>query len=139
MARVLIDMLPGDDLDATRGEAARVGDTRMTAFHDAGQRLGRTVARTLGWQHHVAWDIYLVYRPAASWGAGELPAPDTWFHQLNDREAWEEAAGEEFESSEWTGALAERSEADPALFRTGDDLRMALIEAIRGAADPTGG
>ena len=37
-------------------------------------------------------------------------------------------------TAEWTHALAEKSEADPARFRTGDDLRVALENALREAA-----
>ena len=137
MARVFIDMLPADDLAAAREEAARVADSRMTAFHDPEQRLGRAMARRLGWKNHVAWDIFLVYGPAESWTATALPAPDAWFHQLNDGEAPEPAAEDDLETNEGTDASAPPSEADPALFRTGEDLRSSLIEAIRTAARTT--
>ena len=134
MARVFIDMLPGDNLAAASEEAARVADSRMTAFHDPDQRLGRAMARRLGWKHHIAWDIFLVYGPAESWTATALPAPDAWFHQLNDGEAREQPAADGRETSEPTEAPTEQSEADPARFRTGEDLRSSLVEAIRTAA-----
>ena len=137
MARVFIDMLPADDLAAAREEAVRVADPRMTAFHDPDQRLGRAMARRLGWKNHVAWDIFLVYGPAESWTAAALPAPDAWFHQLNDGEAPEPATEDDLETNERTGASAAPSEADPARFRTGEDLRSSLIDAIRAAARTT--
>ena len=137
MARVFIDMLPADDLEAARDEAARVADSRMTAFHDPERRLGRAMARRLGWEQQTAWDIFLVYGSAESWTATALPAPHTWFHQLNDGETRDQPAEDERETSESTEAPAERSEADPALFRTGEDLRTSLIEAIRAAARTT--
>ena len=120
MARVLIDMLPDDDLDAARLEAARVSDARAAAFHDGERRLGRAAARALGWEERrVAWDSFLVYGPAASWPAAGMPAPDDWFHQLDDGEDAPEA-----------DEAAPPPDADPARFRTGDDLLRALIEAI---------
>ena len=131
MARVFIDMLPADNLEAAREEAARVADSRMTTFHDPEQRLGRAMARRLGWKRHIAWDIFLVYGSAESWTATALPAPDAWFHQLNDGETPEQAAEDDRDTNESTEAQAEQSEADPTRFRTGEDLRSSLIEAIR--------
>ena len=64
----------------------------------------------------------------------EIPAPDTWFHQLKDREMWEQTAEADVGTAKWTHALAEKSEADPAQFRTADDLRVALENALREAA-----
>ena len=137
MARVFIDMLPADDLEAAREEAVRVADPRMTAFHDPERRLGRAMARRLGWKNRIAWDIFLVYGSAESWTATALPAPDAWFHQLNDGETPEPATEDELETNEGTDASAPPSEPDPARFRTGEDLRSSLIEAIRTAARTT--
>ena len=123
MARVLIDMLPADDLDAARHEAARVSDARATAFHDAEQLLGRSTARRLGWEREVAWDIFLVYGPSMAWTEPDIPAPDEWFHQLDDGE-----------SGASDPAPAGPSGADPERFRTGEDLLRALADAIRAAA-----
>jgi hypothetical protein len=58
------------------------------------------------------------------------PFPEFWHHQLQDREVWEGVAKAELGSTEWTQALAEKSEADPAHFATGDTLRIALAEAV---------
>ena len=127
MARVLIDMLPADDVDAARAEAARVSDARAAAFHDAGKLLGRATARRLGWEREVAWDIFLVYGPSAAWTEADIPAPDEWFHQLDDGERPD--GGED-------DASAGHSGADPARFRTGEDLLSGLVDAVREA---TGG
>jgi hypothetical protein len=68
-----------------------------------------------------------------------MPAPLEWFHQLKDREVWERTAEAEVGTADWTHALAEKSEADPARFHTGDDLLTALVGALRAAAaDPVG-
>ena len=112
---------------------AQVHTPGLTAFHDTGRLLGRAMARRLGWQHHVAWDTYFVYRPGIRWIGHEIPVPDDWYHQLKDREVWEQTAEAEFGSSEWTQALAEASEADPAHFATGADLRSALMRALNEA------
>ena len=130
MARVLIDMLPDDDRATALDEAARLRDPRMTAFHDPEQRLGRAMAKRLGWERPVAWDVFLVYGSTASWTAEGVPEPDTWFHQLNDGELSEDAT----DGGESTEAPGEAPEPDPARFRTGDDLRSALVAALRAAA-----
>ncbi len=130
MARVLIDMLPGDDEASARAEAERIHDPRVTAFHDPDQRLGRAMARRLGWERPVAWDIFLVYGSAASWTAEGAPAPDAWFHQLNDGEPSEDAT----DGDEPAEAPEGVSEPDPARYRSGDDLRSALVAALHAAA-----
>ena len=127
MARVLIDMLPGDDRASALEEAARIADQR-----DPEQRLGRAMASRLGWERPVAWDVFLVYGAAASWTAEGAPAPAEWFHQLNDGKPSEDAT----DGDEPAEASAEASEPDPARFRTGDDLRSALVAALHAAATP---
>jgi hypothetical protein len=127
MAWVFIDMMKTDTLDAASQASTRVHDARLTVFHDPGHRLGRAMARRLGWQHHVAWDTYFIYGPDTHW------ATDFWRHQLQDREVWERTAEAELGTAEWTKALAEKSEADPAHFATGDALRIALAEGIAKA------
>lgn len=126
--------MPNDNLESATNEAARVTDSRMTAFHDSEHRLGRAMARRLGWKHHIAWDTYFVYGPAEAWTDTEMPPPAVWFHQLKDREKWEQTAEAELGTTEWTQALAEKSEADPAQFRTGEDLRRSLKQAVWAAA-----
>ena len=134
MAWVFIDMMATDDLNSAAESAARVADPRLAGFHDPKHVLGRAMARCLGWKGHVAWDTYFVYRPGTLWTGAEMPPPDAWFHQLKDREMWEQTAEADVGTAEWTHALAEKSEADPARFRTGDDLRVALENALREAA-----
>lgn len=43
-------------------------DQRASHYWDAETRLGRYVARLLGSEGTPAWDIFLVYGPAAEWG-----------------------------------------------------------------------
>jgi hypothetical protein len=136
MAWVFIDMMTSDDANSAGVSAARIPDPRMDAFHDPKHRLGRAMARVLGWQGHVAWDTYFVYRAGTLWQGGEMPPPDEWFHQLKDREVWEETAEAEVGTADWTHALPETSEADPAQFHTGTDLRRALEQALNAAAYP---
>lgn len=130
MAWTFIAMMETDTAAASADAAARVADSRLTSFYDPDHRLGRAMARRLGWQHHVAWDTYFVYRPGARWTGDEMPLPDFWYHQLQDREVWERTAEAEFGTTEWTQALAPKSEADPAHFATGPELRVALEAAL---------
>jgi hypothetical protein len=135
MAWAFIEMMPTDNLKSAVQSAARVSDPRLAAFHDPKHVLGRAMARCLGWKGHVAWDTYFIYRPGTLWTDAEMPLPDAWFHQLKDREMWEQTAEAEVGTADWTHALSEKSEADPAQFRTGEDLRVALETALREAAD----
>jgi hypothetical protein len=134
MAWIFIDMMPTDNLASATESAVRIQDPRIAVFHDPDHFLGRAMARRLGWKQHLAWDTYFIYNPGDLWKGPELPKPDSWFHQLKDREMWEKTAEGELRTGEWTKALAEKSEADPAMFRTGDDLRIALEAALRHSA-----
>ena len=136
MAWIFIDMMDTDNIESAAGAAARIQDPRLAAFHDPKHLLGKAMARRLGWKSHVAWDTYFVYKPGSLWTGPDMPAPDEWFPQLKDREMWEKTAEEDVGTADWTGALAEKSEADPARFRTGDDLRIALDNAVRNARAP---
>lgn len=133
MAWAFIDMMKTDTLQTAGEAAARVSDDRMTAFHDPGHLLGRLMARRLGWRFHVAWDTYFVYRAGVEWVGDEMPVPDFWYHQLKDREVWEQTAETELGTSDWTHALPERSEADPAHFAIGTALHLALSDALAAA------
>ncbi len=134
MGWAFIDIMGTDDLNSATASAVRVTDPRLSAFHDPKHILGRAMARRLGWKGHVAWDTYFVYRPGTLWTGAEMPPPDEWFHQLKDREVWEQTAEADVGTADWTHALAEKSEADPARFRTDDDLRVALENALKDAA-----
>jgi hypothetical protein len=136
MAWIFIDMMTSDDANSATGSAGRIADPRLAAFHDPKHRLGRAMARVLGWQGHVAWDTYFVYRAGMVWQSAEMPLPVEWFHQLKDREVWEQTAEAELGTADWTHALPDTSEADPARFCTGTDLRHALERALTAAAQP---
>src|SRR5690349_11736160 len=100
-------MMPTDVLNSATGAATRVADPRLAAFHDPAHIMGRAMARRLGWKNHVAWDTYFIYGPGTLWKSAEMPAPDAWFHQLKDREMWEQTAEADLGTSDWTHALAE--------------------------------
>jgi hypothetical protein len=61
---------------------------------------------SVGWDGHVAWDIYLFYAPNVGWNSGP-PAPKNWAHQLKD--SW----------------------ADKTHFHRGGDLVKALSDAMK--------
>ncbi len=130
VAWTFIDIMNSDDLAAATAAAARVRDPRLVTYHDPDHLLGRAMARRLGWRCHVAWDTYFAYRPGVLWLGVDPPTPEVWFHQLKDRELWARTAELEVGDASWTRHLAETCEADPAQFRTGDDLRISLAEAL---------
>ena len=77
------------------------------------------------------------FSPETIWTDPKMPSPAEWYHQLKDRRMWEQVARSDVGTADWTHALAERSEADPAQFRTGDDLRIPLANAVRRVAVQT--
>lgn len=133
MAWVFIDMMDTDTLGTAMAAATGLRDARLTAFHDPARHLGRAMAHCLGWTQHVAWDTYFIYEPHASWLGDVMPAPAFWYHQLKDREVWGQTAHAEVGSTEWTRCLADKSEADPAHFATGDELRRLMAQAVADA------
>ena len=106
---VWIDMLPSDNQGAALKSSALFGDQpdpRLKQFHDPNQRTGRAFARDLLYPGGgVAWDVYLYYDKDAVWN-DTLPEPVEWYHQLGGGRR-----------------------ADPALFRPGKKLPIALREA----------
>jgi hypothetical protein len=82
---VWIPMLPADDMDAANAQEALFQDERVYQYWDGERVLGRQVSQTLKLAAFVAWDIYLLYSPGATWKGERIPAPDFWMHQLNER------------------------------------------------------
>lgn len=80
-------MLEADDLGAALAQEALFQDGRITQYWDGERVLGRLVARTLKLAAPIAWDIYLLYAPGKTWKGENMPAPDFWMHQLNERPA----------------------------------------------------
>ena len=102
---VWIPILENDSIEAASPSVKYLNDNRFQHFYDQDQIVGKEIARSVGWDGHVAWDIYLFYAPHAGWNDGP-PAPKTWAHQLKDSWAHKEH------------------------FRRGDDLVKALSDAI---------
>lgn len=118
-------MLAEDDRRAAAAASRRIAEPRVSTFHDPTRRAGGSLARTIGWHHHVAWDCYLFYPAGASWSGPHLPRPVRWFHQLRDREVWERERPAST-NTRWTSQIPERSEAPWVHFRTGGGLEAAL-------------
>jgi hypothetical protein len=101
--------MDSDDLTTARDAAERLQVGRAVFFHDPERHAGRALARSLGWEHHVVWDAYLFYPASARWEGDRPPEPGEWFHELRDRELWEEQAATVGGSIAWTQKLAEES------------------------------
>lgn len=102
---VWIKKLSGDSEQTAQKAAELFTDHRVAHFYDQYQIVGKEIAKSIGWEGHVAWDIYLFYKPFTGWNKVP-PPPIHWMHQLKDR---------------W---------ADKAHFRTGDGLIKELLDAM---------
>lgn len=107
LAVVWMDVLPLDGEKAARKTATILAkDPRIRHFFDPERRVGKAVAKTLGWSGF-AWDIYLFYPKGAAWGETP-PVPWRFAHQMG-------------------------SHADDDHFHVGDDLERELRKTM-GAA-----
>ncbi len=95
-------MLPDDSEMTAQQAALAFDDPRVLHFYDPAKISGKTIADSVGWAGHIAWDIYLFYETGIKWGEAP-PPPNRWMHQLKD--SW----------------------ADREYFRTGDDLVNELF------------
>ena len=102
-------MLDGDSMEAALPSVKNLDDSRFRHFYDQNQIVGKEIAKSIGWNGHVAWDIYLFYAPYTEWN-NVPPAPEQWMHQLKD--SW----------------------ADKEHFFRGDELANALTNAIMALA-----
>jgi hypothetical protein len=103
-------MLPEDTPEAARSAAREHLRHGVQQFHDLHRYAGQAIARSLGGDGAIAWDIYLFYDSGAEWDH-ELPSPAAWAHQLED---------------DW---------ADPAHQRVGADLTAWLEAEARSIAE----
>ncbi len=101
IAIVWINMLQGDSEERAQKAAQKFTDARVTQFYDPEKHTGQKIAASIGWDHKVAWDIYLFYSAGSVWDENP-PDPAAWMHQL--KEDW----------------------ADQDHFHTGDDLATEL-------------
>ena len=102
---VWIPILDNDSIEAALPSVKYLSDKRFQHFYDQDQIVGKEIAKSIGWDGHVAWDIYLFYTPYAGWN-NVPPAPKSWMHQLKD--SW----------------------AHKAHFRMGDGLVNALLNTM---------
>ena len=103
---VWIPILNKDSLEAALPSIKNLSDKRFQHFYDKDQIVGKEIAKSIGWDGHVAWDIYLFYAPYTEWN-NVPPAPKRWMHQLKDSWAHKEH------------------------FHRGDDLIDELSNAVR--------
>jgi hypothetical protein len=77
-------VLPSDDFAAAEGAQDLLSDPRTRHYWDPDQSLGKAytaVVELPEGNDGLAWDIYFLYEPGASW-SDEPPTPDAWWHQL---------------------------------------------------------
>ena len=98
-------MLPEDSETTAQKSAAAFDDPRVQHFYDPAKSAGQAIAGSVGWNGHIAWDIYLFYKAGPKWEAAP-PRPTHWMHQLKD--SW----------------------ADRRYFRTGGDLTAELFMTV---------
>ena len=103
---VWMPILEKDTFDAAVPSSMALSDARIKHFYDNNRSVGKTIADSVGWQGHVAWDIYLFYAPTTNW-TQTPPKPEYWMHQLSD--AW----------------------AKNDQYRTGGDLKNELFVSIK--------
>ena len=103
---VWIPILDNDSLEATAPSVKFLSDTRIEHFYDQDQIVGKEIANTVGWDGHIAWDIYLFYGPHVDW-KNMPPKPTYCMHQLTD--SW----------------------ADREHYHTGDDLVNELLMTMQ--------
>jgi hypothetical protein len=80
---VWIPILDKDTFDAAIPSVKALSDDRAHNFYDSKKAVGKTIADSVGWQGHIAWDIYLFYAPTVKWDEAP-PKPEFWMHQLKN-------------------------------------------------------
>jgi hypothetical protein len=80
---IWLPILENDTLDATIPSVKFLCDSRIQHFYDNKKAAGKAIARNVGWDEKVAWDIYLFYQPYVEW-TDKPPRPTYWMHQLSE-------------------------------------------------------
>ena len=111
---IWIPILAKDSIEAALPSVKYLSDKRFQHFYDQDQIVGKEIAKSIGWDGHVAWDIYLFYAPFTDWN-NVPPEPEHWVHQLKDSWAHQEH------------------------FRRGSDLVKSLSEAMKALSGSTVG
>jgi hypothetical protein len=62
-------------LEAATSSVKFLSDKRIQHYYDQNQIAGKEIANTVGWDGHIAWDIYLFYEPDIIWT--DLPPKPT--------------------------------------------------------------
>jgi hypothetical protein len=81
---IWMPMRPADTLDAAVAQEALFQDPRVSQYWDGERALGALVSGTLELTAPIAWDMYLIYPPGATWKGDKIPIPGFWMHQMDD-------------------------------------------------------
>jgi hypothetical protein len=116
MSIVWIDGVKTDNVEKAKRRAKTMNDARLQHFHDPNRLAGKAIAKMLGGEGKIAWDIYLFFDKNSRW-MNQPPIPLSYMHQLLP------------EYVTW---------ADPEHYRCGDQLRNELHKTMKrmtGATD----
>lgn len=82
---VWMPILEHDDEASAAEASSTLIDQRARHFWNPDRAIGRETARVLRVQDklEIAWDLFLVYGPDASWTAPGMPDPSAWMHRLS--------------------------------------------------------
>jgi hypothetical protein len=69
-------MLDGDELPSAEKASEAFRDHPIAQFWDGDQKYGNEIARSLGADGWIAWDIYLFYPPGVEWTDTGMPKPE---------------------------------------------------------------
>ncbi len=73
-------MMETDNASTASQVVQNVPDPRAQHFFDPQQMVGKAIAKSLGSDGHVAWDVYMFFSPDSEWIV-DPPAPVAWFYQ----------------------------------------------------------
>jgi hypothetical protein len=80
---IWVPMSRGMERDVPKA-TSEVADPRATHYWDGDGQLVKAYREVLG-LNEPAWDIYLLYGPAARWDGERPPRPQYWMHQLGSK------------------------------------------------------
>jgi hypothetical protein len=79
MSIVWIDGVKTDNVEKAKRRAKTLDDARCQHFHDPNRLAGKAIAKMLGGEGKIAWDIYLFFGKNSRW-MNRPPLPLSYMH-----------------------------------------------------------